>query len=164
MENKKGLNSKYIQFFILAAVFIGFMFFSSPDGHSTRVYDFGGRNDFATLHQGTIVTGDRFELFRGGVLIFHETVYDAYHISHSLFFYEGGVRMDISTVNIPVRDPDEGVNYLSVGGTGHSATAGRMILRVDDAMESLHLEVIITFIDGEIYESVMELDVRDALW
>jgi len=162
MENKKGLNSKYIQFFILAAVFFGFMFFSAPGGESGewRVYQFSGRNDIVALHHGAIIVTDGFQRLAGGVLTFEEGIYNATRMSYSFFYYVNGERSYLRISDFPLI-PDEVMHFrvLSVSTSGGMVSPNP---RIDNMIDSLRLEINITFADDTTLESVLVLDVSDA--
>jgi len=161
-ERRRGLSSKYIQFFILAAVFFGFMFFSAPGGENGewRVYQFSGRNDIVALHHGSIIVTDGFQRLTGGVLTFEEGIYNATRMSYSFFYYDAGERNYHSTVSFPL-NPDESMHFrvLSASDTGGMVSPNP---RIDNMVDSLHLSVNITFADDTAFESIISLEVRDA--
>jgi len=162
MENKRGLNSKYIQFFILAAVFLGFMFFSAPggSGDSTRVYLLSGENDFFAVRSGVIVLTDQNIRFSGGDMVFRNPELLSEMLSYTVttFFFDDGIRHDITGVGISLERLTQGGDFISqhMGSTMMGRDNWQCI---DSVLNSLHSEVSIIFIDGRVYESILALHI-----
>jgi len=162
-EKKNLLGSKYVQFFIVAAVFAGFMFFGTPGG-SANVwgYEFYGHNDMAFISQATAFESNNFERFRGGILVFNEVISEATHMEYDFFFYDDFVRVSFLSLDFPL-EPDEEYHFFVLSGSDTTVTGGgRTGSRLNDMADSLHFVMSITFADGTVLESVIALEVTDA--
>jgi len=162
MEKKNLLGSKYVQFFIVAAVFAGFMFFGTPGGSSNVWgYEFRGHNDLAVVHGSIVVEGSNFERFFGGVLSFNEAISEATHMEYSFFFYDDGVRIGVFSTSFPL-EPDEEYHFFMLSSSSSSITGGRLISRLNDMADSLHFEMTITFANGAVLDSAFAMEAIDA--
>jgi len=174
-EKSNSNSTKYIHFILIAAVFLGFMYFSAPaKTNNLRIYQFNGQNDFAALNNGLIISlGEQEQQkFLAGDLIFWDGV--STHITNvqvQLFFYDiSGSRTNIFS---------SGVNFISsdyitfdivnshvypLGALGSDSGSLWDEETLDKLITSLHCEVIVTYDNGKIYESILALEITDVLF
>lgn len=164
MEKKKGMSSKYIQFFLLAILFGGFMFFSAPGGlEELRVYQFGGSDSFVSLQGGQILLSSRGDRISLGVLTFREGVAlmnvqiilfadDEYGNTHEIFSLGTGGRADY------LRDTE--IHNVNLGSLPYDIEELR--INIENIMNSFHCKVILYFPDGTTREAAFELFLSDV--
>ena len=165
-EKKKGMNPKYIQFFVIAVVFFGFMYFiPTPGGNSPKgdaihaVYSFSGDTDFLFFNSGVIVANMQGIVTIDWGLAFREDI-TAADINYGLFFYdEYGERRYISEHERNVRD-DEMTRSI---GIHNSLWLDQIDVSLAYLVDSLHAYVNIAFADGTNYDTVYHFSVRDVL-
>ena len=164
-DKGKGMNSKYIQFFVIAAVFMGFMFFTSGGGSGARVYMFRGyEGGFVELHNAMIIAPDHELRFFPGILI-ADNLESASGVSVEFFFSDGDGN---------IRSIYRSVTYMPSGAEADARTMWlplsqapinirEFILEIDNIIDSLRCEVVITFTDGTVREATFYLNVMDVL-
>ena len=162
-EKNKGSNTKYIHFFLIAAAFLGFMYFSAPSESDISVYLFSGRDDFVMLNNGIIIVTDRSDRFLGGDLIFREGVIsDVTEVSVQFFFSDRyGGRFPIYTHYFDHRGVGSDVYFLPMGE--FPIDHGGLRDNIESIVYSFHCEITITFSDGTTHESTLFLEVREVL-
>jgi len=162
IEKKSVIGSKYVQLFILVAVFLGFMFFSASGGNEIRVYQLSGGNDFVALNNGIIIEDGPASRFLPGELIFRKEILVT-DITAWLFFYESdGSARTLYEHNL---DNPTGVEvyFLPMHRTSLIFADMGIDNLEDFLLNSLHLGISVIFADGTSYESVLPLRVVDVL-
>ena len=158
-EKSKGNNTKYIHFFLIAAAFAVFKYFSAtPSAGDTKVYQFGGWHHFVSLHGGLIVVTDTEHRFYPGILSFREAVtlnsvqisffVDDEYGTHLVFLLSSGYRDTetqhhvLTPLTYYIEDLSEHLESIVNSGT-------------------FHCEIILFFADGETSEFSFEFFVTD---
>ena len=161
-KNRKDINSKYMQLFILVAVVVGFMFFSaSPLGEMVSgdairtIYRFEGETEFAFFNGGEITENMQGDINIEWDLFFRTYVTEA-DIDFGLFFYnEHGERHYVSEHEVSL-GYDERTRGI---GIYNSVFANR--INLNDLVSSLHAYVNIAFADGTSYNGTHLLRVEE---
>jgi len=160
-EKNKGNNTKYIHFVLIAAAFVGWMYFSAPNTVSNpRAYIFNGSNGFISL-TSTFFFDEGLERFIYGVLFFNGAVTDIRQVDYTFFFYDDeGIRNNIYTANV-LLNPNENIYFIelatsSTGGLLHPNP------RIDNIVASLHLELSLISSDGSHSYSLLPFKASNA--
>ena len=165
-EKKKGMNPKYIQFFVVAVVFLGFMFFSSPgSGEDTRAYSLRGyEGGFVGLYNGIIIATAHDIRFLPGILI-ASNLERASGVSVEFFFSDeyGNIRSIYQSATYMPAGAETGARTLWLPLSQTPINIGEFREDLDNIITSLHCEVVVTFVDGTVRESVFYLNAADVL-
>jgi len=146
-EKRKGINSKYIQFFIIAAIFFGFMYFSSASTESEiRVYQFSGWDSFVSLYGGQIIISDQGDWFYPGVLTFSESL--PVHSAQIIFYAvdEYGNAHQIFNLGSASGNGDRRIQGSEVGYWAFPDSAWDLTnlrVNIEHITHSFHCEVIL---------------------
>jgi len=159
--NLKGINLKYIQLFILAAVVAGIMLISaSPlgevvSGEAIRtIYRFEGETEFAFFNRGEITENMRGDIRIEWGLAFRAYVTEA-HIYFGLFFYDEYGERHYVNEHKSIKGEDQRTRSIGISDGLPSTVNFEYLINL------LHAYVNIEFADGTSYNGVHRLRVEE---
>ena len=156
-KRRREINPKYIQFFILAALFFGFMFFIAL----SQPYESSTESEFVSFDLDMITVTRQ-----GDIRIAWDLSLGPYpmaaNIYFGLFFYdEYGERVYISEYMQTVEE-DEITHYIGVR-SGHELLPYPLI-NLEYLANSLHAYANIAFYNGTSYGTIHLFDTEGKLW
>jgi len=153
-DERRSSNIKYIQLAIIAAVILGFMFFSAPSGGGVMdldVYSLRGHNDFAVIHS-TIIKSDSALGFVSGTLMFLENV-DVIAADKEFFYVdENGSHSFYAVRILSNRHP---ISYLH---NIFPRDIGYLRDKLDVIIDTIYCEIVVEFANGTTKEFLLEFN------